>query len=125
MNATGPSAPRRGAVSISSRPSISRRSSVSVRLGDLEADVVEPLALRGEEARHPGGVVGRLDELDLRLADRQEGDPHPVVLDVHDRLELEAQHVPPQPERRLDRGDDQRHVVDLAERPDPVRQRVT
>jgi hypothetical protein len=33
MNATGPSAPRRGALSISSSPSISRRSSVSARFG--------------------------------------------------------------------------------------------
>ena len=71
MNATGPSAPRRGAVSMSSSPSISRRSSVSARFGDLEADVVEALALRRQEPGDAGRVVGRLDELDLRLADRR------------------------------------------------------
>ena len=42
------------------------------RLGqvvDLEADVVEAFALAREEAGDAGRVVGRLDELDLRLAD--------------------------------------------------------
>ncbi len=44
------------------------------RLGEvrhLEADVVEALALRLEEAGDAGRVVGRLDQLDLRLADRR------------------------------------------------------
>ena len=45
----------------------------------LEADVVEALALVGEEAGDAGRVVRRLDELDLRLADRQERDPDAVV----------------------------------------------
>ena len=51
------------------------------RLGevrDLEADVVEALALVREEAGDAGRVVGGLDELDLRLADREERDPDPV-----------------------------------------------
>ena len=56
---------------------------------DLEADVVEALALRLEEAGDAGRVVGRLDELDLRLPDPEEGDPDVVGRDVHDRLELE------------------------------------
>ena len=79
MNATGPSAPRRGAVSISSTPSISRRDQGLRQVGDLEADVVEALALRRKEAGDAGRVVGRLDELDLRLADPEERDPDPVV----------------------------------------------
>ena len=51
------------------------------RLGqvlDLEADVVEALALARQEAGDAGRVVGRLDQLDLRLADPQERDPDPV-----------------------------------------------
>ena len=67
-------------------------------VGDLEADVVEALALRGQEARDAGRVVGRLDQLDLGLADRQERDPDAVGLDVHDRLELEAEQVAPEPQ---------------------------
>ena len=121
MNATGPSAPRRGAESISSRPS---KLEPEQRLGevrDLEADVVEPLALAREEAGDAGRVVGRLDELDLRLADGQEGDPDAVLGDVHDRLELEAEEVAPEAEGVLDRADDQGDVMDLAEPADPGR----
>ena len=44
----------------------------------LEADVMEALPLRGQEAGHAGRVVGRLDELDLRLADAEERDPDPI-----------------------------------------------
>ena len=84
-------------------------------VGDLEADVMEALALRREKARHPGRIVGRLDELDLRLADREEGDPDAILIDLHDRLEIEPEGVPPQPERILDRLHDQRDVVHLAE----------
>ena len=94
------------------------------RLGevrDLEADVVEPLPLRGEESGDAGRVVGRLDELDLRLADPEKRDPHPVGRHVDDRLRLEPQRVVPEPERTVDRADDERHVMDLAELPDPRR----
>ena len=76
------------------------------RLGevrDLEADVVEALALRGQEARDAGRLVGRLDQFDLRFADREKGDPDPILVDLHDGLEFEPEHVPPQPERILDR----------------------
>ena len=47
---------------------------VQERLGevrDLEADVVEALALALEEAGDAGRVVGRLDQLDLGLPDRR------------------------------------------------------
>ena len=71
MNATGPSAPGRGAVSMSSRPSNLEAEQRLGEVRDLEADVVEALALRLEEAGDAGGVVGRLDQLDLRLADRR------------------------------------------------------
>src|SRR4029077_12952056 len=63
---------------------------------DLKADMVEALALAREEARAPGRVVGRLNELDLRLADTEKGDPDPVRGDVHDRLELQAEKVAPE-----------------------------
>src|SRR4051812_8412191 len=56
---------------------------------DLEADVVEALALAREKAGDAGRVVRRLDELDLGLADREEGDPDAVLGDVHHGLELE------------------------------------
>ena len=104
MNATGPSAPRRGALSISSRPSIPSREERLGEVRDLEADVVEALALAREEARDAGRVVGRLDELDLRLADAEERDPDPVRRDVHDRLELQAEQVALEPEGVLDRA---------------------
>src|SRR5258706_11467773 len=91
---------------------------------DLEADVMEALALAREEAGDPGRVVGRLDELDLRLADREERDPDPVRWDVRDRLEPEAELVPPQPLRVLDRRHDQRNVVDLAEPADGRRDAI-
>ena len=83
---------------------------------DLEADVVEPLALGREEARDAGRVVGGLHELDLRFADAEERDPHAVGRDVHDRLEIEPEHVAPEHQRRVDRPDDDRDVMDLAER---------
>jgi hypothetical protein len=55
------------------------------RLGevvDLEADVVKALALRCEEAGDTGRVVGRLDQLDLRLPHPEERDPDSVGRDV-------------------------------------------
>src|SRR5689334_6620820 len=88
---------------------------------DLEADVVEPLPLRGEEPGDTGRVIGRFDELDLRLADGQERDPYPVGRDVHGRLVLEPELVPPEAEGGLDRGDDHGDVMDLAETADPWR----
>ena len=78
----------------------------------------KPSPLLGQEARDAGRVVGRLDELDLRLPHPEEGDPDPVVRDVHDGLELEAERVAPQAERVLDRADDESDVVDLAETAD-------
>ena len=88
------------------------------RLGevrDLEADVMETLALLVEEARDAGRVVGRLDQLDLRLPHPEERDPDPIVGDVHDRLDVERERVAPETERVLDRADDQRDVVDTAD----------
>src|SRR4029077_15953591 len=54
----------------------------------------------------------------LRLADAEKGDPDLVRGDVHDRLELEAEKVVPEPEGVLDRGHDQRDMMDLAEATD-------
>ena len=79
MNATGPSAPRRGTLSMSSRPSISRRSRVSARLATSKQTWWKPSPFDGQEAGDAGRVVGRLDELDLGLADAQERDPDAVV----------------------------------------------
>ena len=42
----------------------------------------------------------------------------PVVRDGQDQLDRQAERVPPEPERRLEVGDDQRDVVDLAEAAD-------
>ena len=82
---------------------------------------MEALALRGEKTGDAGRVVGRLDELDLRFADGQEGDPHPILGDVRDRLELEPEQVAPDAERLLDRADDQGDMVDPAEASDAIR----
>ena len=62
---------------------------------DLEAHVVETLPFRCEESRDAGRIVGRLDEFDLRFTDAEEGDADPIGRDVHDRLELEAEHIAP------------------------------
>ena len=107
-NATGPSAPLRGAVSISSTPSMPRRVSSCARFVDLEADVMEALALVRQEAGDAGRVVRRLDELDLRLPHPEERDPDPVLRDVHDRLERQAQEVPVERQRILERLHDRR-----------------
>ena len=94
--------------------------SVSARFGDLEADVVEALALVGQEAGHAGRVVRRLDELDLRLPDSEERDRHPVRLDREHELERQAEHVAPERERLVDVPHDDRDVMDLAQAPDVV-----
>ena len=83
---------------------------------DLEADVVEALALLREEARDTGCLVGRLDELDLRFADREERDPDPIGGDVLDLLETEAKEVAVEAERLVDRADHDRNVMDAARR---------
>ncbi len=85
------------------------------KVGDLETDVVEALALGLEEARDTGRRVRRLDELDLRFAHGKERDPDPVARDVHDGLELEAEKIPPEAEGGFDRPDDDRDVVDPTE----------
>jgi hypothetical protein len=94
------------------------------RLGqvlDLEAQMVESLAPGREEPRDARRVVGRHHQLDLRLADRQEGDRHVVLLDRQHELDREAQRVPPEPERGVDVRDDHGHVVHPAEPPDVFR----
>ena len=106
---------------MSSSPSISRRSSVSARFATSKQTWWNPSPFDCEEPGDAGRVVGRLDQLDLGLPHPEERDAHPVLRDVHDRLQLEAQRVAPEPERRLDRGDDERHVVDLAEPADRER----
>ena len=73
-----PSAPGAAAVDQLDAVDLEAGQGLAVRVVDLEADVVEALALALEEAGDAGRVVRRLDELDLRLADRQEGDPDPV-----------------------------------------------
>jgi hypothetical protein len=85
---------------------------------------MEALTLALEEPGHAGRIVGRLHELHLRLADPEEGDPDPVLWDVHDRLEIEAEGVAPEPECGVDRPHDERHVVDPAEPADVIGDRV-
>jgi hypothetical protein len=121
MNATGPSAPRRGALSISSRPSISRRSSVSARFATSKQTWWKPSPLLARKRATP--VVSSVGSTSstLRLADREEGDPDPVPRDVLDLLELQPEAVTPEPRRVVDRADDQRDVVDPAEPADVLR----
>ena len=78
---------------------------------------MEALTLGGQEAGHAGRRVGRLDQLDLRLADRQEGDPDAVVGHLLDDLELEAEDLPVEAEGGGQVADDDGNVVDPA---DPV-----
>jgi hypothetical protein len=78
---------------------------------------MEPLAPAVEEAGDAGRVVGRLDQLDLRLPHPEERDADVVALDVGDRLELEAEDVAPEREAGLDRADDDGDVVDPPESP--------
>ena len=100
MNATGPSAPWRGALSMSSTPSIPRRVSSPARSATSRQTWWKPSPLADRKRATPVVVVGRADELDLRLADRQEGDPDPVAGHVRDRLEGHPEGVPIEPERR-------------------------
>ena len=93
MNATGPSAPLRGCFvdqldTLRSEP-IELRPDVI----DLQADVVEAFAARLEEARHTGRCVGRLDQLDVRLAHGQKGDAHAVAGNGQKHVERQAQLV--------------------------------
>ena len=95
------------------------------RLGevrDLEADVVEALALALQEARDAGRVVGRLDELDLRLPHPEERDPHVVLRDVHDVSSSSASASRQRPSDVLDRAHDERDVVDPADPADGLRE---
>ena len=80
----------------------------------------KPSPLLARKRATPVVVVGRLDEFDLGLPDPQECDPDPVIRDVHDRLEVEAERVAPQRERVLDRADDERDMVDPADAADRV-----
>src|ERR1035437_6739145 len=68
----------------------------------LEADVVEALALGCEEASGAGRVVGRLDQLDLGVAHRQEADRDVVVVHVHHGFYIETELVSVEIERRVD-----------------------
>ena len=93
-----------------------RRQPVQARreVGDLEADVVEALALVGQETGHPGGGVGGLDELDLGLADGQERDAHTVALDGQQQLQRQPQGVAVEAQRGLHVTHDDGHVMDAA-----------
>src|SRR5947207_6252335 len=91
---------------------------------DLEADVVEPLPLRGEEASNAGRLVGRAHELDLRVANGEERDSHPVGGDVLDRLELETERVAIELQRALEVPDHHSNVVDAADGTNRGRQRA-
>ena len=77
MNATSPWAPGRGSRSISSASAAASGLEVAGQVVAAQADVVQPLAARRQEAGHAALVVGRLDQLDLRRrpeAGRQEAE---------------------------------------------------
>jgi len=93
-------------------------------VGDLEADVVDALATLGQEPRSARRVVGGLDQLDLRLADRQERDPDAVLGHVLDDLELETERIPPEAQGRLQLLHDHGNVMDPPETADPCRHAV-
>jgi len=79
------------------------------------------VVVAGKEPRDAGRIVRGLDELDLRRADRQKGDPDAIVLDLHDRLERGVEGALPELQGGLDRGHDQGNVMDLAELADGSR----
>ena len=91
-------------------------------VGNLEADVVEALASGGEEARHAGRGVGRLDELDPDLPDGQERDADAIRGDRHDRTRREPQDVPIEAERRAHLAHHHGNVMDAADAMDGGRQ---
>ena len=92
------------------------------KIGDLEADVVEALPLRGQEAGDARRVVGRADELDLALADGQEPDLDVVARDVLHDLEFEAKDVPIEAQGRLEVAYDHRDMMDPPKPPEVIRQ---
>jgi hypothetical protein len=77
--------------------------------------MVEAFAPALEKASDTGRVVGRLDELDLRLTDGQERDPDAIRGDVHDGFKDQAELVPVEPKRLVDRSHDDRNVMDSPE----------
>ena len=114
----GPRRPCAGAVSISSMPSISRRSSVSARFATSKQTWWKPSPFFARKRATPvvssvGSTSLIFDSPTARNAIRTRS-----VRDVHDGVELEAERVAPEPERRVDRADDDRHVVDAAEAAD-------
>jgi hypothetical protein len=73
------------------------------------------LTPRREEARDAGRLVGRLDELDLHVPDREERDVHTVGRDRHDGPGREAERIPVEAERGVHLADDDGNVMDAAD----------
>lgn len=67
-----------------------------------------------KEASDTGRVVGRLDELDPGMRRLQEDSPHALIRDRVDGTGGQSEDVPVEGHRPFDRGDDHRHVVELA-----------
>ena len=106
---------------MSSTPSIARRVSVSARSGTSKQTWWKPSPRDSRNRATPVvSSVGATSSI-FDLADRQERDPHPVGRDRHDRLELQAQDVAVEAERRLEVADDHRDVVDPSEPVELVR----
>ena len=80
---------------------------------------MEALTLLGQVPSDAGRVVRRLHELDLRFADAEERDPHPIGRDVHDRLERQPDEVAVHRQRLVEGLDHDREVVDPAGGPVP------
>ena len=102
---------------MTSTPSTIRRSSVPARSGTSKQTWWKPSPREARKRATPGRLVGRLDELDLALADRQESDRDAVTGDGQDRLDREGQNVAVEAQRGLQVAHHDRHVVDP---PEPV-----
>src|SRR5262249_7487727 len=80
---------------------------------DLEGEVVEPLAPAGEEAFNEAPGTRALDQLELEVADEEVG-PGELAIVARPRLDPHAdrQGAPEEVERRRDRGNGDRDVID-------------
>ena len=87
----------------------------SLDVGHLETHVMKPLTLGLEEARRTGCLVRGLDELDLRVAHRQEADRDVVVFHVQHGLDLQPEPIPIKAKRSFEVPDDDGNVVDPAD----------
>ena len=90
-----------------------QRGQVAVDVIDLEADVVQALALALEIARDAGVRHDGLQQLDLAVAERQERRLHALLLDRLQLVHVQAERVAVEAHRLVHVAHDDADVVDF------------